>query len=66
MTCYTSAQLAAASGKSQRTIIHHVNQGWLTPMDKSELPAGVKGHRFSLIAAKKWLGVYSPGKRLPQ
>lgn len=66
MTRYTSAQLAAASGKSLRTIIHHVKQGWLTPMPKSELPAGVKGHRFGFITAKKWLGVYSPGKRLPQ
>lgn len=61
MTFYTVQQLAAASGKSMRTIRHHVKQAWLKPEPKA---AGVRGHRFSERIAAKWLGLHCPGKRL--
>lgn len=62
---FTTKQLAAASGRSIRTIRHHVKEGWLTPVPKEELPKGVRGSRFKLSTAKKWLELHYPGKKLP-
>lgn len=66
MTCYTTSQLASAAGLTMRTIHAHISQGWLKPMGKDELPKGVRGHRFSLPIAKKWISTRYPDKRLPQ
>ena len=60
---YTTAQLAAASGKEPRTIREHVRRKWIAPMPKDKLPPGIKGYRFSEATAAKWLGLYA-GKPL--
>lgn len=58
---FDSQQLARASGRSLRTIQHHVAQGWL----KAELPApGVRGLRFAEYNARTWLAKHYPGAKL--
>ena len=63
MKFFTVQMLAAASGKSVRTIRHHVKQKWLKPEPKA---AGVRGHRFSEHIATKWLNLHYPSKKLPE
>ena len=57
MIFYTVAQLAEKSGRSQRTIRHHIKQRWLKPEPKTP---GVRGHRVNEQSANKWLSRHFP------
>lgn len=57
---YSGKELAAASGRSLRTIRLHVKNGWLKQEPKQP---GVKGSRFGSANARKWLERHFPEKR---
>lgn len=61
MSLFSVQQLAAASGRANRTIRHHVASGWLKAEPKA---AGVRGLRFSKRSAQTWLNRHFPGKQI--
>lgn len=46
---------------SERTIRHHVKQGWLKPIPKHP---GIRGYRITQEEASRWIGLHYPMQTL--